>query len=514
LAKKSFNNKQKYKLEISDAIVIFTLLSIICMIALRHYDGTLLSLNYATVDPSVHIKNAEDFVTNHNLEGMYYSKLINGIFFDVLIPFFGKFSVIRLFVFSELFNLFLSGMIFFAITENMVSNKKEKTFQIIFSAVYMLGFPLNNMIYGFTYLGMGVSIVLVITYIFNNLVNKEQLEMTFFLMLANYAIFECYVLFVPVIYLAEFVVIVAEKRKEKEILKLKTFVKLAIVFLVPILMGFWYTYRGIFKGGVTVGSAITNEGTIYRDFFSNFIVLSVLTIGYVITKIKKRKASYDFLSMCGIFMVIFLVGFFYIGVKGKASSYYYYKNYYLCWAIMFVMSFWYLLKLFKYNSELVAALIIVILLIVVLGMGNVERRVNKKNPLFVPEIKAEGLTDIFRFNFEKIKERPSANRFNKIIAYVNSDLKNENVAPATFFEDTYWFEASTWKRIDIKDRVKIFLYGNISSFKKYLICSNTKYVVVYYEPGNALYYNNRDFFDNLQKVYEDENGFIGKVKSK
>jgi hypothetical protein len=147
-------------------------------------------------------------------------------------------------------------------------------------------------------------------------------------------------------------------------------------------------------------------------------------------------------------------------------------------------------------------------------MGNVERRVNKKNPLFVPEIKAEGLTDIFRFNFEKIKERPSANRFNKIIAYVNSDLKNENVAPATFFEDTYWFEASTWKRIDIKDRVKIFLYGNISSFKKYLICSNTKYVVVYYEPGNALYYNNRDFFDNLQKVYEDENGFIGKVKSK
>lgn len=51
-----------------------------------------------------------------------------------------------------------------------------------------------------------------------------------------------------------------------------TVVTCLAVFLIPCILGFVYTYAGVFKDGVTVSSAIVNEGACYRDLFSNFVI--------------------------------------------------------------------------------------------------------------------------------------------------------------------------------------------------------------------------------------------------
>ena len=90
------------------------------------------------------------------------------------------------------------------------------------------------------------------------------------------------------------------------------------------------------KDEVTVGNAISAEGSIYRDLYSNFVFFIPIALFGFVLLIKRKKNS--FLSWFTPIFVVFTFGMFAVGYKTEAvSTDYYYKNYYLLWTIVFLL---------------------------------------------------------------------------------------------------------------------------------------------------------------------------------
>ena len=103
-----------------------------------------------------------------------------------------------------------------------------------FVFVYMIGYPMCSMIYGFTYLGMGVTVVGMLI-ILTDMYLKEDMGKwmnIIFLMLGCLAIFECYVMFMPVTFFALITCIFVKQWKMHKLVSRDTVVTCLAVFLI------------------------------------------------------------------------------------------------------------------------------------------------------------------------------------------------------------------------------------------------------------------------------------------
>ena len=74
----------------------------------------------------------------------------------------------------------------------------------------MLGYPLNSEISGFSYLSLGmniiISIIIIIQYFLQNKINRTMVILILFLL--NFGLFFTYYFFVPVVYISIFITII------------------------------------------------------------------------------------------------------------------------------------------------------------------------------------------------------------------------------------------------------------------------------------------------------------------
>lgn len=96
------------------------------------------------------------------------------------------------------------------------------------------------MICGFFYLGLGIAIINAIILIINktkDVLNTKTIVMILFLL--NLGLFFTYYLFIPFVYLAEFIYfIMVNKQKNKKILTKRLIVFIAITLMLPCILGF------------------------------------------------------------------------------------------------------------------------------------------------------------------------------------------------------------------------------------------------------------------------------------
>lgn len=500
---------QKYEWKMIDTVFIFFILAGMAYLIKAHYGGTALRINYASIDAGVHFKTALYTVNSQHVYGMFYDMVWNASF----IEFFGAFSspaqFYHWYVLADVVNLALAAAMLYSIFRHRMKDLFTSVMGIILTVIYVITYPLNVTLFGFTYLGMSITIIgiliILVEFYLKDMLPKWFAIMA--LMLGCLGVFETYVLFAPVVYFSVIFCIFRKQFKNKKLVSKDTILICLSVFLIPCILGFWFVYGSIFTGGVTVSNAINNEGGCYRELFSNFIFfIPVALLGYIMLLKKKESSLLVFLTPL---LVIFIFMIFIMVLKGKASTYYYYKLYYPIWLVVIVLNYYGILWVSKETKILSSFIWGIWIVLFVVFSNNIETRIQTKNPNILSEVQSIHYMDIINFNktyfYLPTYDEKRLDLYDWSYKNVISQGKLE-VVGAIRYEDNFWFQNITGQDFGDWD----FYTMNYKKFESKLKESSAKYMLVFYD--SPVYIEGQDYFNSLTKVYNNDIGFIAEIR--
>jgi len=191
-----------------------------------------------------------------------------------------------------------------------------KLFGFLLTILYVLGYPLNNMIFGFFYLGLGVTLIcgliyLSDCYVYNEISKKLNIILIGIIMCC---IILCYSLFAPVAFISVFVLLILQFKKENRLWTQNFFITIALTILLPGLIGIYYGYFNFFpEQSISPLQMIQFEGYIYRDLFSSFVIPLPFAIygGMQIIKTKQKNLAVILAPiLCSLMLIMLLLTIF------------------------------------------------------------------------------------------------------------------------------------------------------------------------------------------------------------
>lgn len=344
------NGIQSYFINKSDIVISFIFIILISFIVYQNI-GKLDSIRYYTTDASIHYIAAKEFYQNDQMlyktdgtetfKQMMPIAYVNvGILFKVFEPIIGEINLYKIFIIFDMFILTMSGILIYLILKRMADSDLKYILAISISVLYVIGYPLNSMLSGYSYLSVGIVIVSAIL-LFMNSFEKDDIKnivSIIALFLFCMQVFFSYYLFVPMVYGALGIYyIIHFRRKYKKIWNLNMVVFVIITLMIPAIIGFMYQILPEMNSITDIQTLenIKTEGYIYRNMITNFLLLIPFAIYYFYKEIKQKK-----LQFFTIFAVILIIYMLLIGLamlKGMISTYYFYKLHFILWLTMWIL---------------------------------------------------------------------------------------------------------------------------------------------------------------------------------
>lgn len=420
---------QKYNINKMDIISVIVILITVCVIAIKQY-GIPINIKNSITDFSTHYWVADEFynysmlLIEDNSDVLKFfgeqsfmpgSYINTGILFKIFSPIIEETYFCKLFIVFETFMWCLSGLLMYVLLSNNKKEEKQKILPLVFSLIYMLGYPLNALLSGFSYLQMGLNIIICIIFVMQQKIKQEYRDILIFFL--TFGIMFSYYYFAPVVFLTIFIQMIVEIKKRKEkIFSVKNILSMVVSLILPGMFGIIYFIMfQIIRFGLQVGNYYSNgintPGAIYQNFITNTIIFLMLSVFYICYSIKNKKEKFS--NKILIISIIFLIIAF-IGMKfEKVSEYYYYKIYYMIWIPLIIVSFSSIELFYKKNK------ILTYIGVGIYSIGIIIAMFFNKNLLFF---------DIYQNNFEEIKENYNIinNKELEIMEYYNKNINVYN----------------------------------------------------------------------------------------
>ena len=397
--------RQRYELKAADLVSMAVLVLLVVFVAIQQF-GTGLHLNYESADGTSHFRLALEVLQNQQVQRMFFAPLNNALFLEMFAPFVKGSSLYHVYLLADSFSFFLGGAVFFAVIRRRMDTWKSYALGMLITVLYLMGYPRNVLIYGFNYLGVAIILVLFLAWSME-LYFEEKIPKSYaivLLSLGTLSLGVCYSFFVPVVYVAIAVAIFRKQWHRRNTEKKSVLFKQAVIdnlkiFVIPTCVVLYYSFFSFFgtsNTGSAVASGLSSEGGAYRDLFSNFIFWAPFVI-YAVIRIFQKKTE-DVMLLNLVFTLCFMLVIGAEVVLGKASTYYYYKNYNLLAAIVFYLAFYGLSELLKTNWQMAVSYLGVYVLLLAASVSKIEARIQEKNELLVPIVKANYFFDIYETN--------------------------------------------------------------------------------------------------------------------
>lgn len=408
---------QKYVVNLRDLIYSFLIGMVVIVIGCIQY-GSPLDIKYETTDPATHYRAAYDFATSEHLTNISKDKLwgfenfkiasyINsGIIMKIFANTMDEFDYYKIFIIFGLFVLFMTGFIMY-LAFIKISKGRLSILAFVCSVLFLLGYPLNSLNFGFEYMSMGILMITVLLYAVSYYTNKEIefKQILIILFLINFQLFQAYYQFIPYIYSALFIYICMVNYKEdKKIFSKKNIITLVITLIIPFILGYlYYMASNIYNMNVDISSTIDSlekqkgllssfniYGYVYNNLYSNILLFLPLVI-YVF--IKERK-NIGFSSI----LVIFTIGYIVLLLVGNfndlVSDYYVTKNYFALWVILWYISFKAICYLYEKYKVVPYILIIIYISIIIFTLNFDASGIENK----LKNYKLSSVTEIYKVN--------------------------------------------------------------------------------------------------------------------
>ena len=398
---------QKYYINKLDIIAVIIILVLAITIVIMNY-GTNIAVKHAVTDAATHYFASDDFYRYSTLFSRESSDTIKwlntpylmtgayvntGIFLKLFKGIIDETFLVKLYFIFDMFIWMLSGLLMYTALSTNFKNKKHQILALVLTIFYMLAYQLNSLFAGFSYLGVGLDIIIGIIIIMKSEIKTNYKISSLFLL--NLGIMFSYYYFAPVLFLSELWYIIATNKKQNiKIFSKQNIFEILITLVIPGLIGVIYfigypLMQANNKAFDYVG-AIATDGFIYENLIMNIFPYLLLSEVYIIYIAFKKKNT--FIDKLLYLTVIFTLLIYMLMKLEFVSSYYYYKIYYMLFLVLTVSSYE-ILKIFVDKGKNVT--IIVSGVLIIYSFGIFSAMVLDKN-WFV--------FDIYLTNGEEIKD--------------------------------------------------------------------------------------------------------------
>lgn len=331
---------QSFKIEKKDFLAIIILLVLVSTIS--YYDvGKIEDIRYYSTDASIHYIAAKEFYQNDKLlyktEGTETSGQMMpiaytnvGLIFKTLEPIIGEMNFYRAFILFDIIIFLASAILFYFIIKNKMNTKIDFLIGIVVTIIYMLGYPLNNLLSGFYYLGIGCLAINGILYVLKQKENKNIVTLS----LLNVTLILSYSLFAPVVYLSMFIYyLIITRKKYNKIFNKEFIINTIVTLILPGIIGVLY----LIVPNVNVIKCITLDGYINKKLLVNILFFIPFVTYLLFKKIKEKDINYEIIYF--IILIIYVLISFLMTKQKIFSQYYFYKVAYILWAITIILFF-------------------------------------------------------------------------------------------------------------------------------------------------------------------------------
>ena len=422
---------QKYFINIIDIIVLVCMLILTIGIMIKNL-GFPLNIKHIITDATVHYFAADEFYNYSMLLFEKNSDVLNlwnvnflmpgayintGILFKIFSKIIDETFFYEIYFSFDTFIYFLSGILMYILLSQKSNQNKKKIVPFIIVLIYMLAYPLNSYLSGFSYLSLGLDIIIAILIVMN-LDIKEYYKciLMFFL---NFGIMFSYYFFAPVIYLAVFLQIIIELKKNKQKIFSKiNLLKISFTLIFPGIFGIMYfVIFQMLKYSTTQTpnymKIVGYSGEIYQNFIGNISVFLILSIIYLIYSVKNKKNE---LSDKMLILEMIFISILFVGMKiNKVSEYYYYKCYYFLWLLVVISGYKFLNILYQKKLRIIVYIFCILYFIGIFY-----------NKLFLFDIYRENESDL------EMNNTILQNDEVKLIQYYNNNLKKNQLEDNTY----------------------------------------------------------------------------------
>lgn len=373
---------QKYYINKLDIIAVIIILGLAITIVIMNY-GTNIAVKHAVTDAATHYFASDDFYRYSTLFSRESSDTIKwlntpylmtgayvntGIFLKLFKGIIDETFFVKLYFIFDMFIWMLSGLLMYTALSTNFKNKKHQRLALVLTIFYMLAYQLNSLFAGFSYLGVGLDIIIGIIIIMKSEIKTNYKISSLFLL--NLGIMFSYYYFAPVLFLAEFWYILATNKKQNiKIFSKQNIFEILITLVIPGMIGVIYfigypLMQANNKAFDYVG-AIATDGFIYEDLIMNIFPYLLLSEVYIIYIAFKKKNT--FIDKLLYLTVIFTLLIYMLMKLEFVSSYYYYKIYYMLFLVLTVSSYE-ILKIFVDKGKNVTIIVSGVLIIYSFGI--------------------------------------------------------------------------------------------------------------------------------------------------
>lgn len=373
---------QKYYINKLDIIAVIIILGLAITIVIMNY-GTNIAVKHAVTDAATHYFASDDFYRYSTLFSRESSDTIKwlntpylmtgayvntGIFLKLFKGIIDETFLVKLYFIFDMFIWMLSGLLMYTALSTNFKNKKHQILALVLTIFYMLAYQLNSLFAGFSYLGVGLDIIIGIIIIMKSEIKTNYKISSLFLL--NLGIMFSYYYFAPVLFLAQLWYILATNKKQNiKIFSKQNIFEILIVLVIPGLIGVIYfigypLMQANNKAFDYVG-AIATDGFIYEDLIMNIFPYLLLSEVYIIYIAFKKKNT--FIDKLLYLTVIFTLLIYMLMKLEFVSSYYYYKIYYMLFLVLTVSSYE-ILKIFVDKGKNVTIIVSGVLIIYSFGI--------------------------------------------------------------------------------------------------------------------------------------------------
>lgn len=322
--------KQEYVFNKKDGIIQLLFLCLVVAWGIGRFGIGLDWFHYEATDPGKHVVEALLVSNNQGVRGMYYAQGLVGLLYQSLNVFSGT-SAFQTAIVFEVFVLYLVISSFYSTIRRYVQTWGSLFVAFILSCLYFFGYPICGETFGSQYLVCGLMLVTACITVYNKYfydVWNRKVSIIALMILVN-GLAVCYAQFCPVVFSAMGIGIIV---KEKN-LKRAVIVGL-LIFLLPCINAIIFVFIGALES-VGISGGLAMEGYIYRDLYSDFLLILPFAFVRLGRNLKAKKFSVDCLGF--VLVVIWVLAFFAGVLLGKIQGYYYYKNYYLLWVFVWIL---------------------------------------------------------------------------------------------------------------------------------------------------------------------------------
>lgn len=373
---------QKYYLNKIDLIAVIIILVSTITIAILNY-GTNIAVKHAVTDAATHYFAADDFYRYSTLfsrESSDVTKWIDspylmtgayvntGIFLKLFKGIISETFFCKLYFIFDISIWILSGLLMYTALSIESKSKRHQILALVMTFFYIFAYQLNSLFAGFSYLGVGLDIIIGIIIIMKSqLKTKNKIA---YLFLLNLGIMFSYYYFAPVMFLSEFWYILKTNKTQKiKIFSKKNILEILIALVIPGLIGVTYfIIYPLFIQNNTItnyATAIGTSGFIYENLIMNVLPYLLVSEVFIIYNLLRKTNSY--INKLLIVTLIFTFAIFTLFKLEYASSYYYYKLYYMLFLVL-VVSTYEMLKIFTEKNKNVQIIVSGILLLYSFGI--------------------------------------------------------------------------------------------------------------------------------------------------